>query len=231
MSDATYATSPTPQRAWHRFGRTQVDQPPHSAPGGPARGGSPSRTQSSGYAKVVAGAVVAVVVVVSLITWASGRNLKDQGKYTVATPSAVNGYTSIDTAATDALRSRWARTFSGRFLLKSGQRPKVGFYRQGASATPSFGVIAFDRTNSKYPGYNPEAALRKLLKDAKVASRTTERTGPLGGLLQCGTAAGSTSPVCGWADGSSLAGIVFLEPSSVDDAAATTLALRNAIEH
>ena len=179
--------------------------------------------------------IVGLLVIGAIVTALNGgAGVKDKGKYTIGTPATVGSFAKIDSAATEAAQAQVRTSLSGVGLLKSGQQAKFEFYGPAGSPVPSFGFIGFDKENSRYPGHIPKSTLKAFFKGATVTNQVDKPAGPLGGTLQCGTTGSATSvqrPICGWADGSSLVGVIFITDETVDAAAATTLTVRNAVEH
>ena len=179
--------------------------------------------------------IVGLLVIGAIATaLTGGAGVKDKGKYTIGTPATIGGFAKIDSAATEAAQTQVRTSLSGAGLLKSGQQAKFEFYGPAGSPVPSFGLIGFDKENSRYPGHSPKSTLTAFFKGATVNNQVDKPAGPLGGTLQCGTTGSGTSvqrPICGWADGSSLVGVIFITDETVDAAAATTLTVRNAVEH
>lgn len=237
-----YAPPGQPQYSQPLYG--QPGQPQYALPGqygqpaayqGYTPGGPPPQNARKKYLLIGVGVLVAVLVLGGIVAAVNGGgSVKDKGKYTIGTPQTVGSFSKIDSAATEAAQSQVRTSLSGVGLLKSGQQAKFEFYGTSGSAVPAFGFIAFDKENSKYPGHDPKSTLKGFFKGATVTNQADKPTGPLGGVLQCGTTASGGSvdrPVCGWADGSSLVGVIFIDSETVDAAAATTLTVRTAVEH
>lgn len=222
-----------PQYGQPQYGAPGYGQQPYGAPGmapvGSAYGSAPARKSRKKMWALI-GAGVAAVLIIGAVANVATHTVKDEGKYTLSEPAAVSGYAKVDTAAAESAQSQLSSSLSGK-LLKKGKSAKFGLYAQSGSQDPAFLFIGFDKENSDYPGHSPKTTLKDFFVGAQVADQRDKPTGSFGGVLQCGTSATGQRVVCGWADGSSLASLIFTSAPSLDQAAATTLALRTASEH
>lgn len=176
---------------------------------------------------IVIGALAGVLVVVAggLITWRvlSGPDTK------LTTPDTVAGLrhdTTADAAQTaDYMRDAIVANAS----LDNG----VGAVYSDAAGQDR-DVLFFGGTGSVGSPANALNSAFGLLDDqtGSVSGIHAVAEGPLGGVMRCGTSNGDGAPipVCGWADGGSLA-LAMFPGRSMDEAAGLMLQMRTAIEH
>ena len=176
---------------------------------------------------IVIGALAGVLVIVtgSLIGWRilSGPDTK------LTTPDTVAGLHH----ETDADAVQTAEYMRDAIVANASLRNGVGAVYADPAAQGR-DVLFFGGTGSVG---SPAGALNGafgLLNDqtGSVSGIHPVAAGPMGGVMRCGTSNGDGAPipVCGWADGGSLA-LAMFPGRSLDEAAGLMLQLRTATEH
>jgi hypothetical protein len=186
-------------------------------PSGPAR-----RTR---WLLIGALAGVLIVVAAALIGW----RVLSGPRTTLTTPDTVAGLRR-DTNTDAAQTADYLRDAISADVALNGTVGAV--YTDPAGESRS--VLFFGGTGSiSSPAQRLDDAFGLLDDETGSVSGMRDVTpGPLGGVLKCGTSNGDGTPipVCGWADGGSLA-LALFPGRSVDDAANLMRQLRTGMEH
>ncbi|MBT2454897.1 hypothetical protein [Streptomyces sp. ISL-86] len=87
-----------------------------------------------------------------------------------------------------------------------------------------------DRLKAEKASTSISQEFRNFFAGAKARDTTSFDAGPYGGGLSCGLTTGPAGDqaVCAWSDATTFAAISLLRPTTIADAATTTLALRTA---
>lgn len=191
---------------------------------------------------VVAAAAVAAFVAFGLVVGAvqGHRDSSVQGPHrALVVPSRVDGYVQLTSPGIQTTLAR------ARDLIRNAHGVPAGFgdhalvaaYGASAgSAVPELVFIGDDAADDAgarplFSRHSPAANATMFTAGARIDSPQDFPTGPLGGVLRCGTASTAAGiSACVWFDRSTFGLLLATDGTTVDGLAVTLLHLRSAAE-
>lgn len=252
----------TPPQGAPYGGAPQPESGPYGQPYGTGipsygPGGEPPKKSRAGL--IVGLAVVAVIVVIGAVAVAIGASsggdksvgasapsaspsaVDAQVPHTISVPRAFGTYRRLTGSVADRMSQSMRNSMNG---ASNGEyadvfaKAKIAIYTRNGSTGHSLIFLGLSGSDNpavakELKSTSPSKEVDSAFVGMGIGDAKDYPSGPLGGLLRCGTGSvgGASAAACAWVDSSTMGMVLVPGTRNAPALAGATLKLRNAAEH